>query len=111
MPEDPRAALILWSASRPTPTPRSSACRDRPTPWRTEHSHLRIRCIQDSRHVNEGLWLQRLILKQVELSVTIQHESLPWVYTVKPLGHAFPALSPAHVLPFHVSLAPFPSLH
>ena len=29
--------------------------------------------------MNEGLWLQRLILKQVEPSVTIQHESLPWV--------------------------------
>ena len=36
-----------------------------------------IQSFPDSRHVNEGLWLQRLILKQVEFSVTIQHESLP----------------------------------
>jgi hypothetical protein len=33
--------------------------------------HLRIRRIPDSRHVNGGLWLQRLILKQNEPSVTI----------------------------------------
>src|SRR6266851_3701847 len=29
-------------------------------------------------------------------------------YTVKPLGHAFPALCPAHVLLSRVSLGPFP---
>jgi hypothetical protein len=40
----------------------------------------RIRPIPDSRHVYEGLWLRCLILKQVEPSVTIQHESLLWVY-------------------------------
>lgn len=38
--------------------------------------YLWIRRIPDSRHVNEDLWLQRLILKQIEPSVTVQQEFL-----------------------------------
>ena len=32
-------------------------------------------------------------------------------YAIKPLGHAYPALSPAHVLLSRVPLGPLPWLH